>query len=145
MALQEGSFMDGEGRVWTPRVDVEALARLERDLGFGVLAACADPDRLRAEVLDRVDVVARLFWLGVRDQARARGLDETQVRALLSRDGNFPHAARAVARSLADFFRPPVPPGSAATGSGDGRRSTPWRRWRAWFRAGGPFASLPGA
>jgi hypothetical protein len=143
--MNPATFIDHLNRAWTPRVTVKTLARVERDFGIGILEAAADPERLRVEVLGRVGVVARLFWLGVADQARARGLTETQVGELLSRDGNFPKAARAVGAALADFFRPAAPPEQAAADHGDGRSFTRWLRWPAWLRGAGRSASSPGA
>lgn len=145
MASDSATFTDHLGRAWTPRLTVKSLARVERDFGIGMLALCADPQRLRTEVLGRVGVVARLFWLGVADQARERGMTEKQVADLLSRDGNFPQAARAVAGALAAFFRPPAPQTPAAAGPGGGRTFMRWLRWPAWLRGAGRSANSPGA
>lgn len=145
MPSLSATFTDHLGRAWTPRLTVQSLARLERDFGIGVLAVCADPQRLRTEILGRVGVVARLFWLGVTDQARERGMTEMQVVELLSRDGNFPKAARAVGAALTAFFRPPAPQSIAAAGPGDGRTSTRWLRWPAWLRGAGRCVNLHGA
>lgn len=139
--MGRAAFTDHLGRTWTPRLTVESLAQVERDFGFGLLAACADPERLRCDVLGRVGVVTRLFQLGVADQARTRGLTEAQVGEMLSREGNFTGAARAVGEALASFFRPSAPQSSAAAGRGDGRTFMRWLRWPAWLRGAGRCGS----
>ena len=139
--MPPATFTDPLGRPWTPRLTVESLAQVERDFGFGLLAACADPERLRCDVLGQVGVVTRLFQLGVADQARARGMTEAQVAEMLSREGNFTGAARAVGEALASFFRSPAPQRNAAAVRGDGRTFTRWLRWPSWLRGAGRCGS----
>ncbi len=142
------AFTDNEGRRWSVRVSLGALRDLEEaapQLG-GVLAAIADRDRLREQVLGRAEIVAQALYFAVREEAERRNVAPDDFERSVS-GAALGDACQAFFDALLECFPPPAESEAAApeekqaarpTGGsrGPNRLSTAWRRLRAWLRRG---------
>ena len=67
-------FVDAKGRIWQPRVTLGVLREWERALEVPILSSLAAPDKLRAEILGRVEVVSKGLYFAVRPEVERRGV-----------------------------------------------------------------------
>ena len=141
------TFTDSSGRRWSVRVSLGALRDLEEaapQLG-GVLAAIADRDRLREQILGRAEIVAQALYFVVREEAERRDVTPADFERSVCGPA-LGDACQAFFDALLECFPPPVEAGGAPEesqaarptrpGRGPGRLSTAWRRLRAWLTRG---------
>jgi hypothetical protein len=141
------TFTDGEGRRWSVRVSLGALRDLEEAAGFPVLAAIADRDRLREQILGRAEIVAQALYFAVREEAERRNVTQADFERSVSGPA-LGQACQAFFDALVECFPAPAGDLEAAaseekqaarpTGEsrGPGEPSTAWRRLATWLSRG---------
>ena len=65
------SFKDTKGRVWTPRITLRTLARLESALGVKLLSG-ADAAKMKEVLFGSVDNFLTALWISIEDQGVTR-------------------------------------------------------------------------
>lgn len=128
-------FTDDKGRVWTVKLTLDGLSRLETAHGIDVFEAVRKPGGVHDLMFSRIDRVRLALFCCVQNDAHAQGVTWPEfVKAVDSAEA-YRSGVEALAQAVTEFFpeaKPEAEEDRQPRPSG-GRMFTALRRWLAWL------------
>jgi len=96
------SFKDTKGRIWSPRITLLVLSKLESSLGMKFLGG-ADSEKIKDTVFGSIDNFLTALWYSIESEAVTRAVDRAELGESL--DGAATIAATdAFGQAMRDFW-----------------------------------------